>query len=323
MSASSDTFDPSIQSENIAFRQDELINCDACKRPNPPNRLECIYCGRALDVRPEAVDRVNFRQLESWEPGTSIVIRGGDGDAAKAAELLSLDAERFEEILSVGVPLPVAWVEDRVALVLVKKLQQLGFACSTFPDSAVAPAKPPIRLGGMHMGDEDVTMIDLNTRNQYRHSWNDIVLIVQGLFATGRVDSTEKRRLRKTTVMSETTISADELVVDLYTSDSTAGYRVQLSGFDYSCLGDQMARLATDNMTRLIDLIRARSPEAKLVDDYRRIRHLLTGIWDVESRKDPKGLQQVGLGRREFGVVHSTSNVEQFTRFSRLQRLML
>ena len=76
-------------------------------------------------------------------------------------------------------------------------------------------------------------------------------------------------------------------------------------------------------MKRLIETLRTRGSNVKVVDDYRRIRPLLNGIWDIESRKDPTGPQKVGFGKREFGVVHSTSNVEQFTRFSRLQRLTL
>jgi hypothetical protein len=133
----------------------------------------------------------------------------------------------------------------------------------------------------------------------------------------------EERRLSKTTVLSETTTSTDETVFDLYNADDTIGYRVQLAGFDYSCLGDQMSLLAIENMSRLVDLLRKRAPQMKLIDDYKHIRPVLTGIWDIESRKDPTGPQQVRFGKRQFGMVHSTSNVLQFTRFSRLQRLML
>ena len=323
MPATLDTFDPAIQTENIGFSSDELISCSACHRQSAPNRIDCIYCGAALEACPEAIDTIKLRKLESWEPGTSIIVNGGTGDISKAAEMLSLEGDRLGEIVSAGVALPAAWVDDKAAGILTKKLEELGFMCSAIADAELALTKPPVRLAGMQIGDGDLTLVDLNTRAEYRHSWAELVLIVTGVFATGSIDSTEKRRLRKTTVMNDTTISADEPVFDLYTADCATGYRVQLAGFDYSCLSDRMAPLATENMSGLIDLLHLRAPQLKLVNKYKSIRHLLTGIWDIDSRKDPKGLQQVGVGKREFGVVHSTNNARQFTRFSRLQRLML
>jgi hypothetical protein len=322
MPGPSDTFDPTIQTEDIGFRSEEMVSCESCRRQNAPNRLECIYCGAALDVQPEAVDHVKLRKLEAWEPGTSIVMNG-TGDVEKAADLLAIDRDQLEGIMSAGIPLPSVWVEDKAARILAKKLDGTGFECSTIADGDLGLGKPPIRLAAMQFADENLTLIDLNTRAEYRHSLGDIVLIVAGLFSTGSIDSTEKRRLRKTAVLAETTTSADEPVFDIYTAGSTIGYRVQLAGFDYSCLGDRMTPLATENMARLVDVLRSRAPQIKVVDEYKRVRHLLTGIWDIASRSDPKGLQQVGFGKREFGVVHSTSNAEQFTRFSRLQRLML
>jgi hypothetical protein len=315
-------FDPTIQSEEIGFRGEELVACGRCSRQNAPNRLECMYCGAALDVRAENIDKFAVRKREAWEPGTSIVIRG-EGDVARAAVLLSIENHQLEQILASDVALPVAWVDDNTAEVLAEKLEDLGFASTPFADAKLSLAKPPVRVAGMDIADDELALIDLNTRDVYRHPWSDLALIVHGIFSTGKIDTMEKRRLRKTTVLSETMTSTDEPVFDIYTKDEAGGYRVQLAGFDYSCLGAQMGPLATENMSRLADELHERSREMKVVDDYKRIRHLLTGIWDIESRKDPKGIQQTGFGKREFGVVHSTSNAEQFTRFSRLQRLML
>jgi hypothetical protein len=144
------------------------------------------------------------------------------------------------------------------------------------------------------------------------------------VLATGKIDSVEKRRRKgKTTVLAEATTSTDESVFDLYTGADAIGFRVHLAGFDYSCLGDEKALLATENMSRLIRQLCLHAPRLTVVENYKRIRSLLTGIWDVESRKDLQGLQRAGFGKVEFGTVHSTNNIEQFTKFSRLQRLML
>jgi len=322
MPAPLDTYDPAIQSENIGYSADALITCGKCSRSNAPNRLECMYCGATLNVDPRTLEKVTARVLEAWEPGTSIVITGGDGDAERASHLLSIERDQLAEILRSAVPLPLARMEAGSAELVAKKIEALGYTTRLIDDSDLELKRPPVRIAAMSIRPDTLTLIGLNTRDGHTVSWDELRLIVKGTFSSGKIDSFEKRRLRSTTVMSETVTSADEPVLDLYAGEDKNGFRVQLSGFDYSCLGEKMAPLANENMSRLQAMLVARSPGAKVLE-YTPIRHLLTGIWDIESRKDPKGLVQTGVGKREFGVVHSTSNVEQFTRFSRLQRLML
>ena len=322
MPASSDTFDPAVRSEKIAYGADELVSCDKCGRANAPDRLECIYCGATLNVDPNVLDKVSVRPLESWEPGTSLVITGGTANAAQATHLLSIDPPQLTEILESGTPLPVARLEAKAAALMSTKLSGLGLVTRLVDDTDLDLKHPPVRVAAMRFEPDALALIDLNTRHEHTFAPNALILIVKGTFSSGKVDSFEKRRLRSTTVTSETVTSADEAVLDLYFSGNEIGFRIQLSGFDYSCLGADMAPLATENMSRLLNRLQSSAPGAKFAD-YSPVRHLLTGIWDIEMRRDPKGLQQTGFGKREFGVVHSTSNVEQFTRFSRLQRLML
>ena len=101
------------------------------------------------------------------------------------------------------------------------------------------------------------------------------------------------------------------------------GYRVFTSGFDFSCLGDEKGLLASDNLKRLTSKLASLSSNAKLVHEYRSVRQSLGSVWEPEIRRDTKGLQRTGFGKREFGSVMTTSNLEQFTKFSRLQRHLL
>src|SRR6478672_6582635 len=100
MPASSDTLDPAIQSEDIGFRSEELISCTACRRQNAPNRIDCIYCGVELQARLETIDSIKLRKLESWEPGTTVVVNAGTGDVAKAAGMLSVERDQLEAIIA-------------------------------------------------------------------------------------------------------------------------------------------------------------------------------------------------------------------------------
>ena len=42
-------------------------------------------------------------------------------------------------------------------------------------------------------------------------------------------------------------------------------------------------------------------------------------VWEIESRNDPQRPKAFGVWQVEFGTVASTSNLNQFTKYSRLQ----
>ncbi|MEO6051490.1 MAG: hypothetical protein ABIP78_09185 [Pyrinomonadaceae bacterium] len=61
------------------------------------------------------------------------------------------------------------------------------------------------------------------------------------------------------------------------------------------------------------------APNAKLDNTYAKVRHALSDVWLIESRKESQGLIRSGFGKREFGAIASSSNLNQFTKYSRLQ----
>ena len=321
MSTESKRFDPAIQTEDIGFSPEELVACGVCGRKNSPERSDCLYCGAGLSGNSLTAKHA-IRRLEQWDPGVSLILTGS-GDVAEAARLLDIEAEQLSSIIGAGVPLPVARSDERSIAGLVEELSKAGFEPRAVSDDELAISRPQTRLSALVLDASGVTATDFNTRERYSHTWEEIVLIVVGLLTSGKIDAIEKRRRKNTSVLSESVTSNDEPVIDLYAADSMVGYRINLSGFDFSTLGDDMSQLATENIIRLADALKQKATQAKFVDDYRSVRHLLTGIWDLETRKDPQGLQQIGFGKREFGVVHSTNNADQLTRFSRLQRVML
>jgi hypothetical protein len=121
-------------------------------------------------------------------------------------------------------------------------------------------------------------------------------------------------------LLDETSITSDEAVLDIYFVDDSLGYRINQSGFDFSCLGEDKGLLAAENMQRLLAQLKKKAPDLTVVDNYDDVRHPLGSVWDVEYRNDSQGFKYSGLGRVEFGRVASTSNLNQFTRYSRLQR---
>lgn len=320
-------FDPKLQSEDLAFKQSDMIACNGCTRANPPNRLECLYCGKPLDVKPEIARdvKVNLRRLELFERGWNVIAsRGPDMDptvAGQIALLLGREPAEISEHLSLDLPLPVARVDSDVkADFLAAKLMEFGLDCRVVSDSGLNAENLPVRLKRIDFGDGELDMIAFNADNVEHIPADDVVLIVKGHLISSHTDVLERKRRRgNTTVLDETSTMNDEIVVDIYTRGDPIGHRVRMTGFDFSCLGERRALLAADNMNRLIAELTRFEPNATVVDDYVRVTHILDGVWEKESRRDPQGLQRVGLGKREFGTIASTNNVAQFTKYSRLQ----
>lgn len=323
---SATTFDPEFQTENIAFDPKEMLACDGCGRTNPPNRLNCIYCGSELNIQVDdaASIKTNRRTLELWERGFNVIVRENTAERSsvdKIADLLSMDPADVSMILTVGMPLPLARVEnEKEAALIVNAMAPLGLSCSVLPDVDLSADKFPARLSKIDDLADKFALKDFNTGNVTEIAKEDIVLIVPGILTSGKVDSLEKkRRGKETKILDETTTAEDEAILDIYARSDSNGFRVRLAGFDFSCLGEDKGLLAAKNLSTLVHFLKERSPNAKLITNYSTIKQALNIVWEIESRKDSKGLQRIGFGKTEFGAVASTNNLNQFTKFSRLQ----
>lgn len=322
-------FDPLIQTENIAFRSDQMIDCETCSRKNPPNRLKCMYCGGGLAIKAEFVDQIGplSRKLESWEKGFNVILRSanGDADANKAAALLQLELPAIEALVSTGAPLPLARVESVAESdLLISRLGGIGFTCSMVTDESLNADELPARISGIDITDGVISVIDFNTQELTAIPADELALIVNGVLSKSKVDVLEKKgRGGKSTLLDETEATSDEALIDIYSRSNANGFRINLAGFDFSCLGVDKGLLASDNIRRLAALLRETAPNARLVNDYVSIRHMLADIWEVDARRDATGRLRAGFGRAGFGSVASTSNLRQFTKYSRLQWQLL
>jgi len=318
------TFDPSIQTENIAYSQDEMLACDRCSRQNPPNRANCIYCGGELAIKAEILGKLKpvTRKLEAWEAGFNVVLRSAlGGRVENIGSILADDSVDVAAIIRSKAQLPIARVESvKLAELLVEQLAGSGLECTVISDAELAVETPPVRLSTIRIDEGSLELIDFNTRTNIRVLFEDLALIVVGTLSKSRTELLEKRRRNaESKVIDEMATSADEMVLDLYTRSESRGFRIYLAGFDFSCLGERKGLLAAENMRQLAGLIAETAPNAKVANNYASIRHLLGGIWEVESRSDPQGLKRSGFGKVEFGKVETTSNLQQFNKYSRLQ----
>ncbi|MEP6946364.1 MAG: hypothetical protein ABJA02_10635 [Acidobacteriota bacterium] len=316
-----------FQTEDIAFASEDLVTCTGCKRQNPPNRLNCLYCGNSLPVHADRIDLIKpvLRPIEPWEVGFSVIART---DIARlpvnltvVERVTGLGPEKLKAVVSAGQPMPLAMFGSRhEAEVMAAALEKLGVPTVVISDGLLSPVQPPVRLRAITINDESLTFADFNSGNLIDVPRAELVLIVQGIISESRTDQLEKkRRGKESKVLDEVETENDQAVVDIYLRTDAVGFRVMLAGFDFACLGDDKSYIAAENIRRLVTVLHELVPEAKVASDYRKLRVALEPVWPIDTRKDSLGLQRSGFGRVEFGNRISSSNFRQLNRFSRLQ----
>lgn len=303
------TFDPAIQTENIAFSPDEMAACGRCGRNNAPGRPSCIYCGERLADGVEHL--ADVRPAEDWEPAFNVIITGGESSASDLAKAASKH----------GVGLPFARLaESEDAAATIAELSGRHISGLVVPDTLLAVEWPHVRLSSIEFGVGQLRFTDRNTGKITESDTADIALIVVGMLFNSRVDTLEKRkRGAEAKTLDESTAEEFEPVIDVYIAGDARGFRVTCSGFDFRCLGDEMTMFAAKNITLLVEYLRRTLPHAKFVECYREVRPLLENVWPTTIRREAQGFLRAGLGKKGFGRSEIRSNAEQLDRFSRTQ----
>ncbi len=317
-----------IQTENIAFKADEMIACTKCGKMNPPNRASCLYCAKSIDLPEERKRqaRLNLRPLENWEKGHNIVFLppADRPDAASIATYLSIDPELLEQVLAATTPLPMARLEsESEALIAIQQLERFGLKASVVADEALHVEQFPTRLREIEFFDGSMIVRAFNTGEQTEIGRDELVLIVMGSVTESKTETVEKRKKKETKLLQESATAFDESLIDIYSSSDKTGFRIPSKGFDFSCLGDEKGLVAAVNIERLKTALLRFSPKAKLVDEYAANMNTLSTIWEIERQKDFQGMRRTGFGKSGFANVERTNNLAQFTKYSRLQRHLL
>ena len=229
--------------DDPAYKAEELIRCERCGRQNGPNRLNCIYCGSALDVGPDAAAvKIELRKPENWEFGWNVVVFPGEQASVRsvevAAELLQLDSGCIREALGSDAPLPIARLESsREAELLGDRLAALGFQTSVVGDEQLLAGPPHIRLRGLSIVGGNIELRPFNDPRPIAADLSDLSLIITGSIVEARTETIEKRKRRSRETVLELPFVSDEPIIDLYSRGEQAGWRIR-SGFDFSCLGN-------------------------------------------------------------------------------------
>lgn len=313
-----------IQTESLAFETEQLIECEKCQRQNPPNRLNCLYCGAELDISEQHNEFIKpfERKLEIWEKGFNLIrlSNSGETDFAKAAGFTNLETEDLEEICKADKKLPLARFEsEKAARIVQENLRKTSVETLLLSDENLAADKPNKRLRGIEFYKDEIILILFNADEIYKMPLENIALLVTGVLIEKKVESKEKRiKKGENKILESSEISSDEMLIDIYEKENAFGFRILSKGFDFSCLGAEKEILAARNMRKLSEKLREIVPTAKFSVDYAKDREFLGEIWDVGYHSS-KNLKKEGFGRLKIESSATTNNLPQFDKYSRLQ----
>jgi len=242
---------------------------------------------------------------------------------AEATKLLKLGPESVEQLLAQRVALPVARTASREEAELVtERLRELGLSCLTlgdvdlglsFTDNAVKRAR------GLVFDDASLT-IQQPAAEDTNVSWADIVLIVPGRLIETRVEIKERKTGKpENEILDHSEFFRDEMVIDFYVASNTSTWRIHAGGFDFSCLGNEKALIANENIGKLQRVMIANAVNAQFDDTYERVRNLLGLAWTTQQETQSSGWRRERPGKLSVGMATTKSNESQFTRYSRLR----
>ena len=317
---------PVEPSEPLGFPAEQMIRCEECLRANSPTRVSCLYCVAPLPLT-ESSARLRkpvLRQPEKHESGYNNILLPVEGVATEvindAAALVKLTAENVQQLLSQGVPMPVARTASRAEAELVTlRLKDLGLQCVTISDEELGSETSVKRVRAMSFADERVVIYHSGTE-EAEISWSDVSLILTARLIETRVEIKERlTRKQENEILDTNEFFRDEVVIDFYTTMHSFTWRVGATGFDFSCLGSEKALVANENISRLQKVIIAKAVNAQFDDSYPRVRNLLELAWATQPETQSSGWRRERPGKLSVGVATTKSNEVQFTRYSRLR----
>jgi hypothetical protein len=219
--------------------------------------------------------------------------------------------------------MPLARTASREEAELVTlRLRDIGLTCITLSDEDLGLSfsdNTLKRVRAMRF-DEVFLTIQLAGGEEIEATWADVILIVPGRLVETRVEITERlTRKPEKELLDTSEFFRDETVIDFYTARHPFTWRVGAGGFDFSCLENEKALIANENIARLERVLVAGAVNAQFDESYARVRNLLELAWSTQQENQSSGWRRSAPGKLSVGLSTTKSNETQFTRYSRLR----
>lgn len=317
-----------LRSKTEGFEPGEMIACPKCGRKNPPIRLDCMYCSAELefDENQRRSLKPVVRKAEAHMPGHSLIYLANlenwdERQLSEVARMTRLADGDLAELVGLAKALPLARSESaKEVSVIGRRMAEEGIETGVIADEALAAGVHPRRLRGLRFGGGELVLRLFNSDEEISVGAGELAVVVVGAVYEKKLESLEKRRKNEDDrVLEAMETSSDDLVLDIYRTDEERGYRLTPNGFDFSCLGEEKQLLAADNMRLLTAKLKEFAGAERFDADYPRVRHLLSQVWEIDARTDSRGIERKSFSSYGRRIETTTSNLSQFTRYSRLQ----
>lgn len=323
-----------LSSEPRPFMPEQMVTCEACLRANPPTRTSCLYCAAQLPANDAnaALQKPTLRKLEKWEQGFNTILLPESAAQltsealGKMAGLLQLKPEELQRLVEAGVPLPLARAASRdEASLIERKLAEIGVRVLVIGDNDLLSDDSMMkRARALELTEGGLVMFAAGSNETRRAAWSEVTLLVVGRLFVRQIEVEERKSRRaERELVDARELSADESVLDIYTTQKNVGWRITAGNFDFSCLAVQKGLVAAQNFSTLTKILRERAGAAFYDDSYNIVRHALAIVWPFEQQTESRGWRRTRIGRVNTEAVTRSDNESQFTRYSRLRYYLL
>jgi hypothetical protein len=237
------------------------------------------------------------------------------------AGALQIESSEAQALVEAGKPLPLARSLARAEADMITALvRTCGLRAVVISDQEMKLDRESLRARRIAFNDDEMHVFHSGGEMSLRR--DEIKLLVLGELRNVRVDYTEGisgRRSQSGNVIESSEFRSDETLLDVYTASLDQSFRIKSDAFDYSGLVWPLSFRSELNFKAALSKLRVDLPQAKIDDDFAKVRSLLGRAWPERSRNESRGIRRTGLAFRAVAKATVMSdNRDQFDRYSRL-----
>jgi len=306
----------------------DVTNCPRCQRRTPAARGDCIYCGEQLPFA-SIKSAPPQRNIDPGEHAFNTVLepfpaRINESVVTAVASALALELSEAQELINAGKRVPLARSQTRAeAEMIIALVRTCGLRAVVIPDEEMKLAQELLRARRIAVSDDELRVY--HSGGEMTLIKAEISLLVLGELRNVRVDYTEGisgRSSQSGNVLDSSEFRSEESLLDVYTASLDHSFRIKSDAFDYSGLVSPLSFRSELNFRDALATLRAALPQAKVDDDFAKMRSLLGRAWPERSRNESRGIKRKGLAFRAVAQASVVSNNrDQFDRYSRLMFL--
>lgn len=303
----------------------DVTDCQRCQRRTPAARGGCIYCGEQL---PFAIIQAAppQRNIDPDENAFNTVLepfpaRINESVVTALAGALQIDSSEAQSLIDARKPVPLARSQTRAEAEMITALvRTCGLRALVIPDQEMSVDRELLRARRIALNDDKLHVF--HSGGEVSLSKDEIKLMVLGELRNVRVDYTEAisaRRSQSGNVLETSEFHSDETLLDVYTARVDQSFRIKSDAFDYSGLVSPLSFRSELNFQSALTRLREDLPQAKVDDDFMKVRSLFARAWPERRRNESRGIRRTGIGLRAVArATLMSDNRDQFDRYSRL-----